>query len=115
MKQIREKEKRIFPRVDFHSKVHYQLRGKPDFDSALTKDISCGGLKFVNDRFIPTLSPIMLEINVLNRVLRPIARVAWSTPLPHSNRNQTGVEFVEFDALEKNYLRDFINMQVSRL
>lgn len=109
----KQRENRCFPRIDFHSKIQYQIRGKPVFDSAITKDISCGGLRFSNESFVPTSTPIMLEINVLNRVLRPIGRVAWSTPLPHSNRNQTGVEFVEFNMLEKNYLKDFVNMQLS--
>jgi len=108
-----KKENRCFPRIDFHSKIHYQIRGKPDFDSALTNDISCGGLRFSNDRFIPTLTAIILEINVLNRVLRPIGKVVWSIALAHSNRNQMGVEFVEFNTLERNYLKDFINMQLS--
>ena len=110
-----QKDNRSFPRIDFHSKIHYQIRGKGDFDSAITKDISCGGLRFTNDRFVPTSTPIMLEINVLNRVLRPIGRVAWSTTLAHSNRNQTGVEFVEFNILEKNYLKDFVNMHLGQL
>ena len=108
-----QKENRSYPRVDFRSKIHYQLRGKPDFDSALSSNISYGGLRFTNDRFIPTSTPIMLEINVLNRVLRPVGRVVWSTPLAHSNRNQMGVEFVEFNTTERNYLKDFVNMQLS--
>ena len=108
-----QKENRSFSRIDFHSKVHYQVRGKPDFDSAITSNISCGGLRFSNDRFIPASTPLMLEINVLKRILRPIGRVVWSTTSAHSNRNQVGVEFVEFDTLEKNYLKDFINMQLS--
>jgi len=107
------KENRCFPRINFHSKVHYQIRGKPDFDSALTNDISCGGLRFTNDRFVPTSTAVMLEINVLNRILRPIGKVIWSTPLPHSNRNQTGIEFVEFNMFERKYLKDFINMQLA--
>jgi Tfp pilus assembly protein PilZ len=107
-----KKENRCFPRIEFRSKVHYQIRGKPDFDSAICNNISCGGLRFSNERFIPTSTAIMLEINVLNRVLRPIGKVAWSVPVAHSNRNQTGIQFVEFDALEKNYLRDFINLQL---
>jgi len=104
------KENRNFSRIDFHSKVRFQIRGKPDFDSALTRDISCGGLRFVNEMFLPAQTTIMLEISILNRVLRPIARVAWSNPLAHSNRSQTGVEFIEFDNLEKSYLKDFINL-----
>ena len=109
----RKEERRLFPRVGFHSQIRYQLRGKPDFNNALSDDISCGGLKFTGDRFIPTATPVMLEINVLNRVLRPVGRVAWSTVLPHSNRSQLGIEFVEFNMLEKNYLRDFVDMQLS--
>ncbi len=110
---ILSKENRSTPRLDFHSGIRYQLRGKPDFTNAVSSDISCGGLRFTTDRFIPTSVPVMLEINVLNRVLRPIGKVAWSMPLAHSDRNQLGIEFIEFGILEKNYLRDFVNMRLS--
>ena len=107
----KRKENRCFPRIDFHSQMRYQLRGKPNFNNAISNDISCGGLKFTSNNFVPTLTPVMLEINILNRVLRPIGRVAWSRSLAHSDRNQMGVEFVEFNPVEKNYLKEFINMQ----
>lgn len=109
----KDKEQRHFPRVDFHSKIRYQFRGKPDFDSGMSRDISCNGLKLTNEQFMPTSSLVMLEINVFNRVLRPIGKVAWSQALAHSNRNQTGIEFIEFDALEHKYLNEFINMRIS--
>ena len=112
MDRVGSKENRSSPRINFHSKVHYQLRGKPEFDSAVTSNISCGGMRFSNDKFIPTSTAIMLEINVLNRVLRPIGRIAWSQPVSHSNRSHMGVEFIEFDTLERNYLKEFINMQL---
>ena len=106
------KKESEFSPINFYSKIRYQIRGKPDFDSVITKDLSGGGLRFINDSFLPTATPIMLEIYVANRVLRPIGRVAWSTSLPHSNRNQTGVEFIEFNMLERSYLEDFVNMQL---
>lgn len=108
----KQKENRCFPRLEFHSKIRYQYRGKPDFDSGISRDISCGGLRLTSEQFIPTSTLIMLEINVLNRILRPVGKVAWSMPLAHSNRNQTGIEFVEFNPVEQNYLKDFIAMQV---
>ncbi|PIQ87916.1 MAG: hypothetical protein COV73_01540 [Candidatus Omnitrophica bacterium CG11_big_fil_rev_8_21_14_0_20_43_6] len=107
-----QKENRCFPRLAFHSKIRYQFRGRPDFDSGISKDISCGGLKLTNEQFISTSTLVMLEINVLNRILRPVGKVAWSQPLAHSNRNQTGIEFVEFDNTERNYLKEFIDMQL---
>jgi hypothetical protein len=108
----KQNENRCFPRLEFHSKVRYQFRGKPDFDSGISRDISCGGLRLTNEQFIPTSTLVMLEINVLNRILRPVGKVAWSMPLAHSNRNQTGIEFVEFNTIERNYLKDFIDMQM---
>ena len=109
----KQKENRCFPRLNFHSRIRYQYRGKPDFDSGISKDISCGGLRLTNEQFIPISTLVMLEINVLNRILRPVGKVAWSQPLAHSNRNQTGIEFVEFNRAEQHYLKDFINMQSS--
>ncbi|MFA6357254.1 MAG: PilZ domain-containing protein [Candidatus Omnitrophota bacterium] len=109
---MNKKENRCFPRVDFHSKISYQIRGKPDFNSVLSQDISCGGLRFNNDSFIPTSTPVMLEINILDRILRPVGKVAWSTPLAHSSRSQVGIEFVEFNVIEKNYLKEFVNLQL---
>ena len=108
----KRKENRSTPRLNFHSRIRFQFRGKPDFDSGISNDISCGGLRLTNEQFIPTSTLLMLEINVLNRVLRPIGKVAWSMPLAHSNRSQTGIEFVEFNGIEQNYLKDFINMQI---
>jgi PilZ domain len=107
-----EKNNRSFPRIKCHSKVHYRLRGKPDFDSGICRDISRGGLKIVSEQFIPSSTLVMLEINALNRVLHPVGRVVWSAPIAHSNRNQTGFEFVEFDNKEQDYLNEFIKMQI---
>ena len=110
-----QKENRSNPRLNFYSQIRYQLRGKPEFDRGISKDISCGGLRFINEQFIPPASLLMLEINVLNRVIRPVGKVAWSQVLAHSNRSQMGVEFVEFNRIDQRYLKDFIDMQTTRV
>ena len=110
-----KKENRISCRLNFYSRIRYQFRGKPDFDSGISKDISSGGLRLANERFIPSATLVMLEINVLNRILRPVGKVAWSTALMYSNRNQTGIEFVEFNRIERDYLKDFIQFYRSLL
>lgn len=108
----RQKVNRSFSRLDFHARVHYWARGKRNFDSALTNDISCGGLKLTSDRQLSFSDALMLEINILDRVLRPVGKVAWSRILPHSNRSQTGIEFIEFNMFEKKFLKDFINLRL---
>ncbi len=109
----RKPENRVFPRVNLDSPIRFQIRGDADFDNAVCNDISTGGLRFTSNKFVPTESALMLEIKLLERVLRPIGKVAWSAPVAHSYRNQLGVEFLEFDMLERNYLKEFINMRTT--
>ncbi|TAM42441.1 hypothetical protein EPN54_01115 [bacterium] len=104
---------RFFPRIDSRVQFRYQFRGQPHFESAVSSDISCGGLRFTSDRFIPVSTTVALEINLLNRVLRAVGRIAWSTPLPHSYRSQMGIQFVEFDGFQRQYLEDFVDTQLS--
>lgn len=108
-------EKRRFSRITLHSPLRYQIRGLSEFHNTLSNDISLGGVSFNNSRFIASNTAVALEINVLSRSLRPIGRVAWSSPLPHSDRYHLGIEFLEFDPKEKNYLSDYIDMQRGKL
>ncbi|MCK9604375.1 MAG: PilZ domain-containing protein [Candidatus Omnitrophica bacterium] len=116
MESILDKEnKRRFPRVELHIPLRYQIRGRPDFNNAICEDISVNGVGFTNDRFIPPLSKLTLELNVLSRSLSPIVTVAWSSPLPHSNKYHLGVEFLELNPVEKRYLGDYVDMQRGKI
>lgn len=108
-------EKRQSPRVNLRTAIRCQVRGEPHFDNAISDDISVGGMSFVGNNFIAPATPVMLEVNVLSKVLRPIGRIAWTQPLPHSDRNRLGIQFLELDPIEKNYLADFINMHTYKL
>jgi c-di-GMP-binding flagellar brake protein YcgR len=108
-------EKRRFRRVDLHAPVRFQIRGLADFDNTVSEDISEGGLAFSAPNFIPPSTALMLEVNLLSRVLHPIGRVSWCQPFPHSTRNRLGVEFLEIDSSERGYLSDYINMQTGQL
>lgn len=108
-------DKRRFLRVKLQAPLRYQLRGKPDFASSIAENISIGGLSFSNDKFISPNTLLTLEINVLRRLLRSTARVAWATDLPYGNRFRNGVEFLEIDDSDKKYLADYINMQAEKL
>lgn len=112
---INQEVKRRAPRIDLRAEMRYQVRGSAsEFSNVISDNISTGGVAFGADKYIAPQTPLMLEIDVLSRVLRPVGRVAWCQPLPHSYRNRLGVEFLEMDPLEKNYLADYISMQTSR-
>ncbi len=108
-------EKRSFPRIRLHTPLHYQIRGSAESNNTISDDISVGGIGCKNSRFIPSKTPLNLEINVLSRILRPVGIVSWSSPMSHSDRYRLGIEFAEFDPREKNYLKDYIDLQLGKL
>lgn len=111
---IKPEEKRQFPRIGLRIPIRFQIRGLPQFDNAISDNISVGGLGFTGERFIAPSTPVMLEIDVLSRILHSAGKIAWSHALPHSNRNRLGVEFVELSCSEKAYLSDYIDMQMEK-
>lgn len=110
-----EEEKRFFPRVKCRAALRYQIRGSSLFNNTISEDICSAGVGFIADAFIAPSNNIGLQINVLSRVLNPIARVMWITPVPRSDRYHLGLKFVEFDPNEKKYLSDFIDMQTGKI
>jgi len=105
------KENRRFARINLHVPVRFQVRGHTEANSGLSDDLSQGGLSLISDGFLATSATLMLEIGLPLHLLRPIGRVAWSQPLPRSNKNRLGIEFLEIDRRERNYLGEYINMR----
>ena len=48
----------------------------------------------------------------LSKIINPVGRVVWSQSLSHSDRYQMGIEFIEINPQDKNYLSDYINMRI---
>ena len=108
-------ERRLFPRLKLGTPLHYKIRGVGGPDSAICDNISLGGIGFISNKFIAPASLLNLEINVSQRTVRPIGKVNFSIPIPHSDRNRLGIEFMEFDNEERKYLKDFINRRLDIL
>ena len=112
---LRFQEKRLFPRIRFFGSLRYAIRGVSGFSNAICDNLSAAGIGFINDKFIPPNTPLMLEIDILSRALNPIGRVTQSTCLPHSDKYRLGVEFLEIGLNEKRYLSDYINMKMGKI
>ena len=80
------------------------------YASALTNDLSLTGTRVNSDRFFPQGVNLNLELNILSRVINPVGRVVWSRSQPYSNRYQMGIEFIEINTRDKNYLSDYISV-----
>ena len=108
-------DKRRFPRIRFSTPLRYQIRGSREYGDTITENISAGGIGFINNGFINPQTLVMLEINVLSRVLKSVARITWTLALPHSQRYHLGAEFMELPLPEQKYLQDFIDLQTGKL
>ncbi|MEK6727519.1 MAG: PilZ domain-containing protein [Candidatus Omnitrophota bacterium] len=106
------KEKRNFTRFGLRTPVRYQIRGQPQFDNTISNDISLGGISFTSNGFIPLQTPVMLEVNILSKVLKAIGKIAWAQPIPHSYRNVMGLEFVELPHEERAVLSNYLNTKL---
>jgi len=108
-------EKRVSPRITLRAPLRYQIRGTPEFSDTVIDNISVGGMGFTNNKFIVPQTLVMLEVNILSRMLRPVGKIAWAASVPHSERYRLGIEFLELGYSDKNYLRDYVDMQTGRL
>ena len=105
------KERRYSSRVKLRVPLHYQLQGDSEFGNTLTEDVSLGGIGFVNNKFLASGVRILLEFNILSRLLKAIGKIVWSSPLPHSDRYRVGIQFQELDPIVSRDLSDYIDMQ----
>lgn len=112
---VSSEEKRRFLRIGVRVPIRYQVRGIPEFNNTVSENLSSNGLGFKSHEFITPGTAVMLEINLLSRCLRPIGKISWSAPLPHSDRYRSGVEFLELEHREEEYLTDYIDLQTGKL
>ena len=108
---MKEINNRKYPRLSLAVPLRYKIRGQTQFGSSVTRDISTGGVRFTSESYIKPATDISLEIGILSKVINSIGKVKWSQSLPHSNRYQIGLEFIELETLNKNFLSDYINFQ----
>ncbi len=108
-------EKRLSSRVKFTAPLRFQIRGLPHAANVLCDNVSGTGVGFTNEHYIPRESFLNLELKVLSRILTPIGKVQWVSPLPHSDSYRVGVKFVEMEPEQQKYLSGFIDLQTGKL
>jgi c-di-GMP-binding flagellar brake protein YcgR len=113
--QFLYQEKRQDTRTGLSVPIRYQIRGTQEFGSTITKNISSGGLSFTLDKFIKPQTNIIIDINLLSRNINSIAAVRWAGNLPHSNKYQLGLEFIEIATADKLYISDYVGLKNNNL
>ena len=108
---MKETNNRKYPRLNSYLPLRYKIRGSSEFGSSVTRDISISGMRFTTENYIKPATDISLEINLLSKIISSIGRVKWSQALPHSNKYQIGLEFIEIESNNRFFLSDYINFK----
>ena len=98
--------------MNFSGPLRCQVRGAKESFSTVAEDLSLSGVKFINSSFIPPHTPVMLEINLLSQVVKPIAEIVWSAPFFRQDKFHLGARFLEWDPKDKKSLAEFLNMKL---
>ncbi len=109
-----QEEKRRSPRIRLGTPLRYQVRGVSEFRNALSENVSKDGVSFTCANFMAPSTHLMLEMSILSRTLTSAARVAWARPIAHSDNYRLGVEFVELNPKERDYIGDYIDTRLNR-
>jgi c-di-GMP-binding flagellar brake protein YcgR len=111
----RWEEKRRSARISVNTPLRCQIRGVAESNNAVMEDIGIGGIRFINDKFIPTDTYVNLELNILSKVIATTGKIVRVNSLPYSHKFELGIEFLEFDPLQKKYLTDYMSMRLGKL
>ena len=102
--------KRTSRRYNLGIPVKYYVRGNQSLSSTVTSDnISTGGIGFDGGCFIPPASNLMLELMVAKKSISSIGRVAWVVVSSRSSNYRLGVEFLEMNPVDREYLKQYLS------
>lgn len=102
--KTREEERRRFRRLKTSLPVEYRFFDSDRFRQSVTCDISEGGVSFLMDGPAPTGAHLFFYVRLRHKPqpLYGIAKIAWSAPVPYSQKYKVGLEFIETGSISKN-------------
>lgn len=107
----KNKDKRNSERKNVSASVRYQLKSSSEFGSTVACDMSEGGLKLNFNKFVPSNTDFLLELNLpaAPKIINAVGKVMWAQRVPHSDRYQLGISFKEIQDKQRTEISDYLN------
>lgn len=104
------RNRRAYERVRCAIPLHYAGEMGPPQD-ALMKDLSAGGVCFRAMDFLPIDSWLKIDFALppLHEAFSMVGKVVWVREVPHLNRHEVGVQFVEISDQEKRHIQKYVD------
>ncbi|MFA5093703.1 MAG: PilZ domain-containing protein [Candidatus Omnitrophota bacterium] len=105
-------ERRQFERVNTAMSVQYRgIRQASDsVISAISRDVSAGGIRLLVDEFISVFTRLVLEIALpsIPNPVKVVSKVAWIRKRPYGEQYEVGVEFMDMPEEDRRGICDFV-------
>ena len=102
-------EKRRAFRLKSSLPIHYDSSSDAASGATLTQDISEGGVSMLCEEFIPRLSRMSVQINLLpNKLVAATGEVKWAQRIAHSYRYQVGLEFKDIGSDDRRSISEYV-------
>jgi len=102
-------ERRKYERINISFPVEcFDVENK-NFFYTVTKDLSLGGTKIVNDKFLPKDNFLKVNLNLIDKILTLNAKVVWCNKLKFSDKYFVGLNFTDIEETSKQSLLNFIS------
>ena len=108
-------ELRKYVRIPEDSQILYKVIPSEKSGEYLTKDISQGGIRFLVHSFIPKDSNLRVRLTLHNAdvAIEALVRLVWIKEVPHSERYEVGVRFIDIPPKATEYLINYIRSALS--
>ncbi|HOX09847.1 MAG TPA: PilZ domain-containing protein [Candidatus Omnitrophota bacterium] len=111
-------ERRQFERINTAMSVQYRgiRQANGSVISAISRDISTGGVRMLVNEFISVFTRLVLDIAVpsTTKPVRVVSKVAWVRKRPYGEQYEVGVEFVDMPDEDRRSIFDFVERSVLR-
>jgi c-di-GMP-binding flagellar brake protein YcgR len=104
---------RRFTRIAEHLPVSFRVRGLQELSHTLTENLSIGGAGLRSEKYVRPQALLDLDLQLESRVVHAVGRVAWTQNMLHADRVRFGVEFIECDPRDAEYVTDFIEKRLN--
>jgi len=109
-------ERRQLPRLPFSEPIQYRdlLKAPRVYSGSIAGDLSARGLKITNakplakeDRLV-----VLFSLPGSTQEIRAIARIAWNRERPFGSSYESGLQFIEITAEDRNAIAGFVERGV---
>jgi len=104
-------ERRKFLRIKEEGSVSYSVMPRYKSEQTVARDSSLGGIRFISDNFISpgSILKLKIELQYAQKIINALARLVWITAVFDNELYEVGVEFIEINSGDLEFLRDYLS------